>query len=59
MAKPKNSGEPWTNSEIQQIRKAVADNQPTTKIAKGLGRSVAAVQKEASNKNISLIPKNR
>ena len=57
---PRNSGKLWTRDEIKALRQLARDvNVPTDKIAKQLGRSVAAIRSEAQREDISLRPKNR
>ena len=57
---PKNNRKSWTGAERQLLRKLARDmNVSTEKIAKELGRTVAAVRNHASMHNISLRPKNR
>jgi hypothetical protein len=57
---PKNDGKAWTRDDIKTLREQARDrNVATDKIAKNLGRTVAAVRAEAQRKDISLKPKNR
>jgi hypothetical protein len=57
---PKNHGKPWTRQDLATLRKLARDrNVVTAKIAKELGRTVAAVRQEAHLKDISLKRKNR
>lgn len=57
---PKNDGKPWTGTERQVLRRLARDaNVSTEKIAKELGRTVAAIRNHASMHNISLRPKKR
>ena len=57
---PKNDGKPWTGAERQILRRLARDvNVSTEKIAKELGRTVAAIRNHASMHNISLRPKKR
>ena len=57
---PKNNRKEWTRDDIKTLREQARDrNVPTDKIARNLGRTVAAVRAEAQRKNISLKPKNR
>lgn len=56
----KNEGKRWTREDVKTLRQLARDaNVPTDKIAKQLGRSVAAVRSEAQREDISLRPKNR
>ncbi len=46
---PKNDGKPWTGAERQVLRRLARDvNVSTEKIAKELGRTVAAIRNHAS-----------
>lgn len=57
---PKNDGKRWTREDVKALREQARDrNISTNKIAKNLGRTVAAVRTEAHCKSISLKPKNR
>ena len=57
---PNNDGKTWTRDDVKVLREQARDrNISTEKIAKNLGRTVAAVRAEAQRKNISLKPKNR
>lgn len=56
---PRNHGKPWSNADISKLRKLAIENTPTRVIALKLGRTPAAVQTEASRKNISLKPPNQ
>lgn len=57
--KPTNHGKPWTPSDNQSLKKLAAQNTPTRVIGIKLGRTPAAVQSQASQKNISLKPTNQ
>ena len=57
---PKNSRKPWTGAEQQLLRKLARDvNVSTEKIAKKLGRTVAAVRNHAAMHSISMRSKKR
>lgn len=53
------SGKPWTQAEVKQLRQEARENTPTRVIGGHLGRTAAAVQQKASEKNISLKPTNQ
>jgi IS30 family transposase len=56
----KNDRKAWTREDVKSLREQARDrNVSTDKIAKNLGRTIAAVRAEAQRKNISLKPKNR
>ena len=53
MAKPPTShGSPWTRQDFAMIRKLVREGIPTRKIAKALGRTLAALYMRASNEGV-------
>lgn len=55
----RNSGKPWTSTEVQQIRKMAKENTPTRVMGLKLGRTPNAVYKKASENNIGLKPTNQ
>ncbi len=56
----RNDGKPWTREDVKTLREQARDRSISTeKIAKNLGRTVAAVRAEAQRKNISLKRKSR
>jgi len=55
----RNTGKPWTPAEVKQVRELAKQNTPTPVIGLKLGRTPAAVQNKASEKNISLKPTNQ
>jgi len=55
----RNSGKPWTPSEVSKLRELAAENTPTRVIGLKLGRTPAAVGTKASDENISLKPTNQ
>jgi hypothetical protein len=55
----RNSGKPWTNTEISQLRKEATQNTPTRVIGLHLGRTENAVRNVASENGISLKPPNQ
>ncbi|CAN7648205.1 hypothetical protein LJR235_004974 [Pararhizobium sp. LjRoot235] len=55
MAKaPKNHGTPWTNKDVNQLKKEAAGNTPTRVLGLHLGRTPEAVQAKASEIGVSL-----
>jgi len=55
----RNSGKPWTSSNVSQLRKLAQQNTPTRVIGLKLGRTEDAVRSKASDKHISLKPTNQ
>lgn len=55
----RNSGKPWTGSEVSRLRALARENTPTRVISLKMGRTPAAVQSKASEKGISLKPTNQ
>jgi len=55
----RNSGKEWKQKEVQQLKKMAKENTPTRVIGLKLGRSAAAVQQKASEKQVSLKPVNQ
>jgi hypothetical protein len=55
----RNSGKPWTQAEVAQLRRLAKGNTPTRVIGLELGRTPAAVQGKASGERISLKPVNQ
>jgi len=55
----RNSGKPWTPSDIRHLNQLAQQNTPTRVIGLKLGRTPAAVQTRASEEGISLKPWNR
>ncbi|MBW2045508.1 MAG: hypothetical protein JRI96_11595 [Deltaproteobacteria bacterium] len=55
----RNSGKPWTQSEVSRIRQLVKQNTPTRVIGLKLGRTEDAIYKKASDEGISLKPTNQ
>lgn len=56
---PKNSGKPWSPTQVQQLKALAAGNTPTRVIGLKTGRTPAAVQSKASSEGISLKPTNQ
>jgi hypothetical protein len=55
----RNSGKPWTPSDVRQLNQLAQHNTPTRVIDLKLGRTPAAVQTRASEEGISLKPTNQ
>jgi len=55
----RNSGKPWTQQEVRQLRQLANGNTPTRVIGLKLGRTEAAVYTKASEKGVSLGPTNQ
>ena len=55
----RNSGKPWTPSDVKQLKQLAAGNTPTRVIGLKLGRTEGAVQSKASEQSISLKPTNQ
>lgn len=55
----RNSGKPWSPSDISQLERLAAGNTPTRVIGLKLGRTEDAIRSKASSENISLRPTNQ
>lgn len=55
----RNTGNPWTNSDVRQLRELARENTPTRVIGLKLGRTPDAVYTQASQQGISLSPTNQ
>lgn len=55
----RNTGKPWTTSQISQLKKLAEANTPTRVIGLKLGRTESSIRSKASEKDISLKPVNR
>jgi hypothetical protein len=55
----RNSGKPWTSSEVRQLKQEVHHNTPTRVIGLKHGRSADAIYAKASDEGISLKPTNQ
>lgn len=55
----RNSGKPWTPSDVSELRDLAHHNTPTRAIALKLGRTEDAVRSKASQEDISLQPTNQ
>jgi hypothetical protein len=55
----RNSGNPWTQEEVKELRQLAKGNTPTRVIGLKLGRTETAVRSKASAEGISLKPTNQ
>ena len=55
----RNSGEPWSPSDVNQLKDLAGGNTPTRVIGLKLGRTEDAVRTKASDEGISLRPTNQ
>jgi hypothetical protein len=55
----RNSGTPWTTSDVRQLKQLAAQNTPTRVIGLKMGRTEGAVGNKASQEGISLKPTNQ
>jgi hypothetical protein len=55
----RNSGEAWTDDDVQQLRELAEGNTPVGVMSLKLGRTEDAVRAKAQAENISLSPPNR
>jgi hypothetical protein len=55
----RNTGKPWTRSNVSQLRDLAKHNTPTRVIGLKLGRTENAVYNKASENNIPLKPTNQ
>lgn len=55
----RNSGKPWTASDVKTLAVLAAHNTPTRVIGLKLGRTPEAVSTKASDEGISLAPTNQ
>lgn len=55
----RNSGKPWTKTEVKSMMGLAKQNTPTRVIGLKLGRTEAAVYTKASEQGISLKPTNQ
>ncbi|HZR57046.1 MAG TPA: hypothetical protein VFA74_09260 [Terriglobales bacterium] len=54
----RNTGKPWTDDDVKQLKSLAKGDTPTPVIGLKLGRTPAAVYKKASEEGISLMPPN-
>jgi hypothetical protein len=55
----RNTGNPWTQAEVNELRQLAKENTPTRVIGLKLGRTEDAVRAKASEEGISLKPTNQ
>lgn len=55
----RNSGKPWSASDVKALKELAAGNTPTRVIGLKLGRTEDAVRTKASDQDISLRPANQ
>ncbi len=55
----RNSGKPWSASDVSQLRTLAAQNAPTRVIGLKLGRPEGGIYAKPSEKHISLRPTNQ
>jgi len=55
----RNTGKPWTNTDVGALKSMVKSNTPTRVIGLKLGRTEAAVYTKASQEGVSLKPTNQ
>lgn len=55
----RNTGKPWTPSDVKELKQLAKENTPTRVIGLKLGRTAGAVQNKASQEDISLKPTNQ
>jgi hypothetical protein len=55
----RNSGKPWTGTDVTQLRQLAKQNTPTRVIGLKLGRTEDAVRNKAGEENVSLKPTNQ
>jgi hypothetical protein len=55
----RNTGKPWSGSQVSQLKQFAKQNTPTRVIGFKLGRTPEAVYAKASQKGISLKPTNQ
>ncbi len=55
----RNSGKPWSPSQVSQLKQLAKQNTPTRVIGLKLGRTENSIRSKASENNISLKPTNQ
>ncbi len=55
----RNTGKPWTPSDVKQLKELAKGNTPTRVIGLKMGRTESAVQSKASQESVSLKPTNQ
>lgn len=54
-----NTGKPWTDTQVKQLRQLAGQNTPTRVIGLKLGRTENAIRTKASEKGVSLKSRNQ
>lgn len=55
----RNSGKPWSQNDLSELKKLVKQNTPTRVMGLKLGRTPNAIYTKASQESISLKPTNQ
>lgn len=55
----RNTGKPWTQSDVTSLRQLARENTPTRVIGLKFGRTDDAVRTKASDEGVSLSPTNQ
>ena len=55
----RNTGSPWSDDDVAQLRQLAKENTPTRVIGLKLGRTETAVRSQAGRQRLSLKPTNR
>jgi hypothetical protein len=55
----RNTGKPWTSTQVKQLRQLASQDTPTRVIGLKLGRTESAVRAKASKKGVSLKTKSQ
>ena len=55
----RNSGEDWTEDEVQQLKTLAKENTPTRVIGLKLGRTEDAIRSKAAQEKVSMKPVNQ
>ena len=55
----RNTGKPWTSTQVKQLRQLASQDTPTRVIGLKLGRTESAVRTKASKKGVSLKTKSQ
>jgi hypothetical protein len=55
----RNTGTPWSNPEVKQLKTLAGENTPTRVIGLKLGRTEDAIRSKAGDEGISLKPTNQ
>ncbi|MDQ3745019.1 MAG: hypothetical protein M3444_11610 [Acidobacteriota bacterium] len=55
----RNTGKPWTNDDVKQLKELAKENTPTRVIGLKLGRTENSVRSKAQAEGVSLKPTNQ